>query len=76
MQASPQSGTPSGAVFTNDASQDEAIELVPTVAYQPDGGEMLTRQELRLNPPYDPLRGGPRFEDLVAGQPGSGDTGH
>jgi predicted Zn-dependent protease len=55
------------AVYAGD--KDSAIEQLATAAHNPaigDPGYSATYGDLKLNPTWDPLRGDPRFEQIVA----------
>jgi tetratricopeptide (TPR) repeat protein len=45
---------------------DEAIALIPGLIGSPKGAVLLTRQVLRLDPSYDPIRGDSRFKALIS----------
>jgi serine/threonine protein kinase/tetratricopeptide (TPR) repeat protein len=51
-------------VYSAAGHQDQAIDVIERLLAVPG---QLHRGGLRLNPLYDPLRGNPRFQDLVAG---------
>ena len=55
------------AVHTRLGNQDEAIGMIERVLAMPNTGEALSLWQLRLEPVWDPLRGDPRFEKIVAG---------
>ena len=48
---------------------DEAMALLPGLLDSPSNAVMVTRPALRLDPDYDPIRGDPRFKDLMAESP-------
>jgi TolB-like protein/Tfp pilus assembly protein PilF len=55
------------AVNSRLGNKDEAIAMIERVLAMPNTGEALSLWQLRLEPVWDPLRGDPRFEKIVAG---------
>ena len=56
------------AVNSRLGHKDEAIGLIERVLAMPNTGEALSLWQLRLEPVWDPLRGDPRFEQIIAGR--------